>query len=377
MEIFVRGASSWYHSIHASMLGRAEVPRWTRLTYPPRWVASQLYGVLAASHRASYTWGLRTAHRLPCRVVSIGNLTVGGTGKTPVTLWLARWFQQQGWRVAIVSRGYKARCDHTVVSTGTGPLVAWQEVGDEPYLLAQALPGVPVLISKARALGGYEAWERFGAEVVLLDDGFQHHALSRDLDLVLVDASQPFGRGSLLPAGVLREPLAALRRADAVLLTRVDMAAEAVPALCQHLRTWLPEQPIYLATMENTGLYNHHTTSLMKPHWLQGRRVVAFAGIGNPRAFTHTITRSGGLVLACFLFPDHYPYTLADWQEILQKAQQYQADAVVTTEKDAVRIAPQWRAALPLVTLQLGIRFLPAQPSFGAFLHARLTRPQP
>lgn len=374
MQLFFRGTPAWQYRLYASMLGQPVASPWVTLSQPPRWIASQFYGFLAAAHRAAYAWGIRPTYRLPCYVVSIGNLTLGGTGKTPLTLWLARWYQQQGWRVAIVSRGYKARAAYLLVSHGTGPLVPWQEAGDEPYLLAQSLPGVTVLIGRRRVLSAYEAWKHWGAEVVLLDDGFQHYALQRDLDLVLVDASQPFGQGGLLPAGILREPLRALRRAAAVILTRVEMAPETLPDLQRRLRVWLPEQPIFQLKTLNTALYRASTGAAVTPGWLRHRRIVAFAGLGNPQAFVHTLSRSGATILAFFIFPDHHPYTLADWQDILREAQRCQAEAVITTEKDAVRLAPEWHASSPLLTLRLGMQFMPAQPSFEDFLHTHVAR---
>jgi tetraacyldisaccharide 4'-kinase len=201
-------------------------------------------------------------------------------------MWVARWYQQQGWRVAVLSRGYGARpvVPLQVVSSGHGPLLDWQAAGDEPYLLARALPGVPVLIGKDRYRTGCYAYEQFGAQVVILDDGFQHHALQRDLDIVLIDDSNPFGPGTLFPRGILREPLGALQRAHAIVLTRVEMAHETLPALCRQIRQWNNQQPMY------------RVTTVVKPPQQDAprrracgsmaKRGVTFVGIGNPQALS-------------------------------------------------------------------------------------------
>src|SRR5205823_10945352 len=234
VQTILMGGVRWRQALYTGMLG-VQVPSvWRQAGLAPLWLASQCYRGLVHGHLASYTWGVRRRRKLPCVVVSIGNLTLGGTGKTPLTMWVARWYQQQGWRVAVLSRGYGARPPTRlrVVSSGDGPLIDWQAAGDEPYLLACCLPGVPVLICQDRYRTGRYAYEQFGAHVLILDDGFQHYTLQRDLDIVLIDASNPFGSGSLFPCGILREPLRALRRADAMVLTRMEMAGETLPVLC-------------------------------------------------------------------------------------------------------------------------------------------------
>jgi len=323
-------------------------------------------------HLASYAWGMRRRRQLPCAVVSIGNLTLGGTGKTPLTMWVARWYQQQGWRVAVLSRGYGARppARLRVVSSGHGPLVDWQAAGDEPYLLARCLPGVPVLIGKDRYRIGRYAYEQFGAHVLILDDGFQHHALQRDLDIVLIDASNPFGSGALFPRGILREPIRALHRADAIVLTRVEMAGETLPALWQQMRQWNKQQPIYCLATVVEALHCQGTHSTVDLAALRQGRVVAFVGIGNPQAFVTTLRRLGAEVAALLVFPDHHPYTQEDWQTIVATADKQQAACLVTTEKDAVRLAPSWQASVPVYTLRIGVTFAASDALFSHQLQA-------
>ena len=366
------GGRRWPQALYTSLWRPTAPSLWWQVGLTPLWLASQCYRGLAHGHLASYTWGVRQRRTLPCAVVSIGNLTLGGTGKTPLTMWVARWYQQQGWRVAVLSRGYGARPPTRlrVVSSGNGPLIDWQAAGDEPYLLACCLPGVPVLIGKDRYRTGRYAYEQFGAHVLILDDGFQHYALQRDLDIVLIDASNPFGSGSLFPRGILREPLGALRRADAMVLTRVEMAGETLPALCQQMRRWNKQQPIYCLTTVVEALHRQDTPSAVDLATLRQGRVVAFVGIGNPQAFVTTLTRLGAEVAALLVFPDHHPYTQEDWQTIVATADKQQAVCLVTTEKDAVRLAPSWQASVPVYTLRIGVMFAASDALFSHQLQA-------
>ena len=373
------GGLRWRQTLYASMWGQQTPSLWLQAGLAPLWLASQCYRGLAHGHRASYTWGVRRQRQLPCTVVSIGNLTLGGTGKTPLTMWVARWYQQQGARVAVLSRGYGARpatrC--RVVSSGHGPLLAWQEAGDEPYLLACALPGVPVLIGKDRYCTGRYACEQFGAQVVILDDGFQHHALQRDLDIVLIDASNPFGSGALFPRGILREPLRALRRAHAIVLTRVEMARATLPTLCQQIRQWNSQQPIsHLATVVE-AVYQPETRRAVELASLRQRRVVAFVGIGNPQAFVSTLTQLGVEVVTLFVFPDHHPYTQEEWQTMVDTVKTQQAAYLITTDKDAVRLPSAWQASVPLYTLRIGVTFTAGEAPFAHQLQARMSHADP
>ena len=366
------GGLRWRRALYTNMWRPTAPSLGWQVGLAPLWLASQCYRGLVHGHLASYTWGVRRRRKLPCPVVSIGNLTLGGTGKTPLTMWVARWYQQQGWRVAVLSRGYGARppARLRVVSSGHGPLVDWQAAGDEPYLLARCLPGVPVLIGKDRYRIGRYAYEQFGAHVLILDDGFQHHALQRDLDIVLIDASNPFGSGALFPRGILREPIRALHRADAIVLTRVEMAGETLPALWQQMRQWNKQQPIYCLATVVEALHCQGTHSTVDLAALRQGRVVAFVGIGNPQAFVTTLTRLGAEVAALLVFPDHHPYTQEDWQTIVATADKQQAACLVTTEKDAVRLTPSWQASVPVYTLRIGVTFAASDALFSHQLQA-------
>jgi tetraacyldisaccharide 4'-kinase len=366
-------------ALYTSMWGSQAPSVWQQVGLAPLWLAAQCYRGLARGHLASYTWGVRHRRQLPCAVVSIGNLTLGGTGKTPLTMWVARWYQQQGWRVAVLSRGYGARpaACLRVVSAGHGPLLDWQAAGDEPYLLARSLPGVPVLIGKDRYRTGRYAYEQFGAQILILDDGFQHYALQRDLDIVLIDASNPFGPGALFPRGILREPLRALRRANAIVLTRVEMATDTLPALCRQIRQWNSQQPIYCMMTVVEALHQQDTHSVVDLGALRQRRGVAFVGIGNPQAFVSTLTQLGAEVVTLFVFPDHHPYTQEDWQTMAATVNKHRAAYLITTEKDAVRLTPSWQASVPLYTLRIGVTFAASDRPFSHQLQGLMSHADP
>ncbi len=372
------GRSRWQYTLYRHMCGEGRASAGARLGLMPLWVASQFYRGLAYGHRQGFRWGWRRPHRLPCRVISVGNLTVGGTGKTPLAMWLARWCRDQGWPVAILSRGYGGQAADAprVVEAHRANGQTWSAVGDEPYLLAQELPCVPVVAGRDRVRSGMYAHRRFGAQVLILDDGFQHYRLARDFDMVLIDATNPFGHGALLPRGILREPLRALQRAHAVVLTRVELARAALPAVCQRIRQWYPHGPIYHMTTTVEALTAGELCVLSDPLLLRQHRVVAFVGIGNPAAFAATLTQLGCDVAALLVFRDHHPYTAADWQAIVEVAGRYGASGIVTTTKDQVRLDPTWQASVPLYTLRTGVAFAEGEATLQQQLRTAITDAQ-
>jgi tetraacyldisaccharide 4'-kinase len=309
-------------------------PLLTALSYPYNW-AHELR--LQAYHRR---WA--AIRRLPCRVISIGNLTLGGTGKTPVVEVVAGLLQQEGVRVCVLSRGYggKAQSGITVVSDGERCLVPPEVAGDEPALLAEHLAALPVIVGKDRYAAGMLAVERFGVDAIVLDDGFQHVQLARDLDILLLDASRPFGNGRLFPRGELRDRPSAVARADAIVMTRWESAAAPsllIPPLC---RLNLPLFCSQHRPLDLRVLSNGHILPLTS---LKGQRLVAFCGIGTPHHFRLTLQRLGAEIVAFVAFPDHHPYRQSDIEHLIGIAKQHGADRLVTTEKDGVwlrRLAP-------------------------------------
>lgn len=266
-------------------------------------------------------------------VISVGNLSVGGTGKTPTAILLARLLLARGKRVALLSRGFGGPEEDRVrvVSDGRCILLAPPEAADEPFLIARSVPGLIVMTGRDRYRAGLHALEKFHPDVFILDDGFQHQRLRRDLNIILLDARNPFGNGHTLPAGLLREPVSALRRADLVVRTR-----------CEKSREYPPVRGIPTCR-------SYHRLAGIAPFdggppapfsLLAGRKGVAFAGIGDPSSFFTALRREGLTLAATLAFRDHCRYDGGEVGEILLELDKTGADYLITTEKDAVKLAP-------------------------------------
>jgi tetraacyldisaccharide 4'-kinase len=284
-----------------------------------------------------YDKGVLPRKRAGCYVVSVGNLTVGGTGKTPVTIYLAEKWKEKGYAVGIVSRGYGGNYKEPVVlvSDGTTLLEKVSKVGDEPYLMAERLKGVPIVVSVDRFKGCQRLIEQFKVDVILLDDGFQHLRLHRDLNLLLVDATNPFGNGFLLPRGSLREPVSEVRRADLVIFTRSENGSDASEWIAEIERLG---RPCVRSTFRPTGLTELHSGVPRPLSDLKGQPVLCFCGIGNPDSFLHLLGLLGAEIKEQVIFGDHHPYQKSDWIDIKKKVAEREVKCVVTTEKDAVKI---------------------------------------
>jgi len=299
---------------------------------------SPLYRGAVAARSAAYRRGWFSRVRLDVPVISVGNLTFGGTGKTPTVIALVRDLVRMGRRPAVLTRGYKRRGDHQVVVVGPEPRQGVDEVGDEPLEMARRLPGVPVVVDADRERGGREAL-RLGADVLVLDDGFQHLRLERDLDLVLIDAGDPWGGGRLPPLGRLREPLTAIRRASAVLITKVPADWRPVVAEIETaVERVAPTLQVFVSRMRARRV-RVPGEGWQPAEVLAGRRVLAFAGIGRPQGFVDTLSGAGAEVVDSRLFPDHHAYSNADLEEMVAAAEGVEA-IPVTTAKDATKLPP-------------------------------------
>lgn len=358
---------------------------------------SWLYAASVQLRNILYTYGIFKARKLPCRVISVGNIVVGGTGKTPAIIAIAKHLQREGMRVAILLRGYKrhVREKVTIVSDGEKVCASPVESGDEAYMLAKHLRSVPIIVGKRRYSAGQVALERFQVDVLLLDDGFQHRQLARDVDILTIPTTHPFGNPEqLLPAGTLREPLTALRRTDLILLTHAD-----IPNISAHIKKLVkplaPNTPVLTSTHQPTHLYplavsrqqeslvagendsNRHNALLtvdsrllianMKE--LKGKRVLAVCGIGNPDAFVASLTRCSVASVELLAFPDHHVYTETDKQQIETAFQETAADLIVTTQKDEQKLAgfvDNWK--LPIVVLAVELVITEGNEAFNDVL---------
>jgi tetraacyldisaccharide 4'-kinase len=325
-------------------------------------VLALVYGAVVRLRVALYATGwFGLAKRLPGRVISVGNLTVGGTGKTPCVAWIARYLHAEGEQVAILSRGYRRESRGRVeVSDGARVLATPQEAGDEPWLLARSCPGVRVVVDHRRYEAGRWLHETVAAErgvaVFLLDDGYQHLQLARDLNLLLVDAGDPLPQARLAPLGRLREPLSQLRRADAVIITRSDQPYDE-RALDQLLQRYLrPATPVFHAAHELTSLSDWESGERVEVAQLGGRMVAAIAGIARPARFYDDLRRLGLNLGWTRSFPDHHRYRPADLAEIAAAAQAAGAAAVLMTEKDAANWPPGSPIGLPLLVARIEFR---------------------
>jgi len=295
---------------------------------PLAWLYSLALRIRALLYRA----GILKTNRLPRPVVSIGNITVGGTGKTPVAAYIARFLIANGYRVAVLSRGYGGSLEGQtcVVSDGTTIMLSAVECGDEPYLLASSIPGLMVIIGTDRYAAGLLAMQQLSPDIFLLDDGYQHLRLHRDLNILLLDFSRPFGNGLTLPAGILREPVTAMGRADLALFTRAPKGA-------------LPP----VATRNIPSSTAGHTIVDLLPLGGQspvscasyiGHRVLAFAGIADPASFFAGLRAAGLNPVQSIALPDHVAYTTDQCQEIVEAARASGATVLITTEKDGVKL---------------------------------------
>ena len=278
---------------------------------------------------------------LPGLVVSFGNLTVGGTGKTPATIMLAEWAAAEGYRPAVLSRGYGGKRNKEVleVSDGKNLLARPAEAGDEPYLMARKLPGIPVIVSPNRHRAGLLAHKKHAANFFILDDGFQHIALKKDLDLVLIDSSHPFGNGHLLPWGPLREPIDHLKRGDAFVLTRAKgNGGKAGLSTIEFLRKRFPEKPLFLSEHLPEKIVFPNEDKDYNISFLKGRRVLAFAGLARPGVLREALISLGSEVISFKAFKDHHVYTPGEIRQLIREKNRLGLDLLITTEKDWVRL---------------------------------------
>jgi tetraacyldisaccharide 4'-kinase len=335
----------------AKGVARVDEARYLRLIRgeshgPVAWAARSALGLAAAGYRVgvavrnlTYQRGWRTTHCASVPVVSVGNLTLGGTGKTPMVEYIARWYRARGLRVAILSRGYGQ-------STG---------LNDEGRVLDENLPDVPQLQDRDRARIARVAVEELESELLVLDDGFQHRRLARDLDIVLLDALDPFGLGRMFPRGLLREPVGALRRAGVVVLSRADLVTESDRA---QIRREAEQRagPLRWVEARHAPLELVDACGRVRPLVDLGHgSIAAFCGIGNPEGFRRTLVPRCAALVGFRTFPDHHLYNAADVADLAAWARNLGADLILTTQKDLVKLRAAALGPIPLSALRIGL----------------------
>jgi tetraacyldisaccharide 4'-kinase len=349
--------------IESIMQGHGKTPVFSMA--PLLGVGAFLYKIGIKTRSICYQKGILPTRRLPCRVVSIGNITLGGTGKTPMSIFVASAFKEMGLKTAILSRGYRGTAERTggIVSDGKTVRMDPEQAGDEPFMIASRLKGVPVLVGGDRFRMGQIAVEKFSTDVIVLDDGFQHVALARDLDILLLDDRYPFGNQHLVPRGTLREPVSALERSHGFVLTR---CVSPEPVSIDRIRSIAGNRPVFTSThrpriqkiigaektIDASGLESANSSL---SGFLKNRTVFAFSGIGGNKDFFQTV-ESFKCRLSDFQgFPDHHRYSRDDLKRVQKKAFDSGAELLVTTEKDYAKIMTQHGSVLTMDLAVIGI----------------------
>lgn len=319
---------------------------------------SKIYELLVRLRNKLYDKGWFKIHRLDRPVISVGNLTLGGTGKTPTVITLAKILQQSGYSVSVLLRGYKGQYGDgpLLVSDGSQLRPEAARAGDEALVIAKNLPSALVTVAKNRGLAGkwIESWS--SVDVHLLDDGFQHRKLDRCLNLVLIDVTNPFGGESIVPSGQLREPIEALSRADAVILTRTHPgnSYQSLISRVQHLK---PGIPCFLAMQVLQSASDRTAQGELAAVPLAGCRALAFAGLANPKQFFNSLRDSQVELVETLYFPDHHRYTSRDLTAIRDRCRDLQIKTVITTEKDIENFLVSSLAPLRVLTAKVTFEF--------------------
>lgn len=320
-------------------------------------VLSWVYGGVMLLRRYLYQWRILPSKKLHARTICIGNLTTGGTGKTSAVLLAADTLHKNEIKVAILSRGYnrpdKTRDIHVLVD---GKDTSWLQAGDEPWMMHQILKGmdIPILVGPDRYKAGVEAMHYYHPQVLLMDDGYQHHHLRRDLDILLINATDPFGGGRMLPAGNLREPVSGVKRARVVILTQSDrVSKEELEKLQETIHKLNPRAKILEAVHKPSVLLDLRTEQKKRLHHLKGKKIACFCALGDPKSFEEQLKDAGAEIVQAWRFPDHHRFELGEIHSI----ENVRAGVpVVTTFKDAPRLPPNWRDVLTGEVLAMGAR---------------------
>lgn len=339
-------------------------------------ILSLIYATVTTLRNILYDRYILKARDVPCRVVSIGNLTVGGTGKTPVTIMTARMLMADGCQVAVVSRGYGRGTQETIiVSDGEQVLAGPEQAGDEPHLIAESLPGVPVVVGADRHLAAMTAFQRFSPDVILLDDGFQHRRLYRQADIVTIDANDPYGNEHVLPRGVLRESPRGLSRAKAVVVTRCgkNTTRDSIERL---IRYYARDVDIYWSAMVPSGIREPHARESRDLEILAGAKVYALSNIAVPDQFHDMLTHLGTSIAVHRCYEDHHRYTIEELTKIEDEAARCGAGMIIMTAKDERNLPEEHEfSPLPAYVLDIEARLLDHEHEYRAAVNPQHVSP--
>jgi len=336
-----------------------------QILFPLSWVAAGLYGFGVRFRLWLYRRQILLSRSLPFKVISIGNLTAGGTGKTPHTALLAGYLHQKGIKTAVLSRGYGGTKikKGAVISDGQSMVSTVEEGGEEPYWLAQKLPGVPVVVGKDRYCSGMACVQKWQTQWAVLDDGFQHISLSREINILLFSASRPIHSGKLLPLGFLREPIAEMKRADIILIShaeRLDPSGRIEMRAKIHSR--FPAMPVFFSEHKPSILWRYPDKKILPLSWLEGKPLLAFCGLADPESLLFSLEQLLADPVKLIEFPDHYYYREKDKRDLETLGRSLKTHWLVTTEKDALKLGA-WEVA-DLQVLVLGIEVEVQDPGF-------------
>lgn len=333
-----------------------------KLTRALLWAPAKLYELAVRLRVAAYETDYLKQKELNATVISVGNLTFGGAGKTPMVHYIARYLASEDHSVSILSRGYGRKSSGLRVLNDPAKrgeinaAASYAEVGDEPLMLARSLPEIPVVVSKDRFEAGRFAEKEFGSGVLVLDDAYQHLSLSRDLNILLIDATDTFGGFEMPPFGRLREPLYGLKRADVVIVTRADRAFDEGQTLAIIRQYCGDNVPVMYFFSGITSLRHLATGEVYEVDNFSGWNVAVMCGIGNPQAFTDDILQIGINIVSENFFRDHHAFSQADLDRVTRAAKDTGADAILTTEKDAIRLEGLTHGDIPVYAAQLEIQ---------------------
>ncbi len=312
------------------------------------YLLSLLYKLITKGIDFLYEKKIFIQKRLPCFVISIGNITAGGTGKTPMTIYLAKLLKKNGFSPAVISRGYKGKFEKKggIVSDGKNILAKAEYAGDESFMMAERLKGIPIIAGQNRYISGMTAIKKFGSDVIILDDGFQHRKLFRDLDLLLLDSEKPFGNNHTIPRGVLREPPSSTKRADALILTR-----------CRYYtQTKISEKPLF-KSRHMPYICEKDFARTEKQDILKEKKIIAISAIAKNRDFHNTIENMGGNLEGFLAFDDHHKYSEKDFLKLSELAEKTKPDIIATTEKDFAKFPSDLVLPAKLVIIGVSIAF--------------------